>query len=237
MPFVLVHGGGFAGSCWDPLIPLLDGPAYAVDLPGRGDRPGDLATVTIAQFVSAVCDVITDNDLTEVVLVGHSMAGLTLPGVAERVPSRLRRLVFVSCTVPTHGTSLAEVLADLSPAVGGLAEHIGDDGLVVDGRGVLHSVVAGEMFCNDMDELLTAFTLERMVPEALGVLGEPCDLTGLRQPIPRTYVRLTQDASVGVDAQNQMIATIGSAEVADLESGHMAMISHPRELAALLNDG
>ena len=36
MPNVLVHGGGFAGSCWDLLVPELDAPTVAVDLPGRG---------------------------------------------------------------------------------------------------------------------------------------------------------------------------------------------------------
>jgi pimeloyl-ACP methyl ester carboxylesterase len=235
MDFVLVHGGGFSGSCWDPLIPLLDGPAYAVDLPGRGERPGDLDTITVDQFVASVVEVITGNELTEVVLVGHSMAGLTLPGVAECVPSRLRRLVFVSCAVPSHGTRLADTLVDLSPTVGELAEHLGDE--VVDGRGVLHSVVATEMFCNDMDDQLTGFTLVRLVPEALGVLGEPCDLTGLRHPIPRTYVRLTRDASISLEAQDRMIFNLGGADVIDLDSGHMAMISHPRGLAALLNEG
>ena len=237
MVFVLVHGGGFSGSCWDLLIPLLDGTVYAVDLPGRGDRPADLSTVTVPGSVDAVADVITDNHLTDVVLVGHSMAGLTLPGVAERVPSRLRRLVFVSCTVPAHGTSLAQTLADLSPTVGELSEHIGQADLVADGRGVLHSVVAGEMFCNDMDDQLTRFTLDRMVPEALGILGEPCDLTGLRHPVPRTYVRLTRDATVSLEAQDAMIANLGGAEVVDLDSGHMAMISHPGQLAALVNQG
>ena len=47
MTFVLVHGGGFAGSCWERLVLLLDGDVHVVDLPGRGNRPADLGTVTI----------------------------------------------------------------------------------------------------------------------------------------------------------------------------------------------
>jgi hypothetical protein len=67
------------------------------------------------------------------------------------------------------------------------------------------------------------------------VLTEPADLTGLRQRIPRTYVRLTLDASLTLNTQNQMINNLGDVEVIDLQAGHMAMISQPRVLAALLN--
>ena len=104
--YVLVHGGGFSGSCWDELLPYLDDRVIAIDLPGRGARPADLHTLTIADFVAAVVDEVVREDLTDVTLVGHSMAGLTLPGVAESVPTRLRHLVFISCAVPPHGTSL-----------------------------------------------------------------------------------------------------------------------------------
>ena len=233
MTFVLVHGGGFGASCWDPLVPLLEGHVHAVDLPGRGGTPGDLAAVGIADFVEAVVTEIVANDLVGVTLVGHSMAGLTLPGVAERATPRLRRLVFISCAVPPHGSSLAEVLGSLSPTVAAIADGLGDE--VVDPGGSLHPDLARAMFCNDMNEEEAAFTLERLVPEALGVLAEPADLTGLRHPVPRTYVRLTRDASISPEAQDQMIANLGGAEVIDLDAGHMAMISRPDELASLLN--
>ena len=86
-----------------------------------------------------------------------------------------------------------------------------------------------------MNATQTASTLARLVPESVGVLTEPTDLTGLRQPIPRTYVRLTLDASLSLDSQDQMIKNLGAVKVVDLDAGHMAMISRPRELAALLN--
>ncbi len=230
--YVLVHGGGFAGSCWDDLRPHLAGPSTAVDLPGRGSRPADLATVTLDGFVASVVDELLTHDLSDVTLVGHSMAGLTLPGVADAVPDRLRRLVFVSCSVPPHGTALSEVLGGLGPAVAEIADQVGE--AAIDGQGVLHPDIARVMFCNDMDQDQTASTLARMVPEAGSVLSEPTDLTGLRRPIPRTYVRLTQDAAIVMDTQDQMIANIPGAEVVDLDAGHMAMISRPAELAAVL---
>jgi pimeloyl-ACP methyl ester carboxylesterase len=231
--YVLVHGGGFAGSCWDLLRPRLDAPSVAVDLPGRGSRPGDLASVTIGDFVAAVVEEMVSRHLTDVTLVGHSMAGLTLPGVAELVPERLRRLVFVSCAVPPHGTPLVEVLGSFSPTVAAVADGLGDTAIREGGR--LHPDLARAMFCNDMDEDLTAWTLDRMGSEAISVLTEPSDLTGLSRPIPRTYVRLTRDASIDLEAQNRMVATLEPVEVADLDCGHMAMVSAPSDLATVLS--
>jgi pimeloyl-ACP methyl ester carboxylesterase len=231
--YVLVHGGGFSGACWDEITPLLTGPTHAVDLPGRAGTPGDLANVRVADFVACVAGVIVKNQLTDVTLVGHSMAGLTLPGVAEAVPSRLRRLVFVSCAVPAAGTSLLEVLSEFGPVVREVVERVGDG--LVDGLGVLHPDIATAMFGNDMDEDQIAATLTRLVPEAVGVLSEPSDLTGLRHPIPRTYVRLLRDASISLEIQDQMIANLGPVDVVDLDAGHMAMISRPADLADILN--
>lgn len=234
MTYVLVHGGGFSGSCWDELLPYLNDRTIAVDLPGRRTQPGDLTTLSIADFVRSVTDEIVRENLIDVTLVGHSLAGLTLPGVAEAIPDRLHHLVFISCAIPPHGTPLAELLGSFSPTVSVIAESVGDE--LVDHRGVLHPDLATAMFCNDMDPAQTNSTLARLVPESLGVLSEPADLTGLSRPLPRTYVRLTRDASLSLDTQDRMIEHLGGdVEVIDLDAGHMAMISHPRELAALLN--
>ena len=157
---------------------------------------------------------IVAEDLSDVTLVGHSMAGLTLPGVAERIPDRLSHLAFVSCAVPPDGTPLTDVLGDLSPAVHEVAANIGDD--VVDREGGLHPDLFIAMFCNDMDERQTASTLARRVPESFKVLSDPTDLTGLRHPIPRTYVRLARDASITLDSQNKMIANLGAVSIIDL---------------------
>jgi pimeloyl-ACP methyl ester carboxylesterase len=235
MTIVLIHGGGFAGSCWEPMLPFLRAPALALDLPGRGDRPADLATVTLADFVDAVVDELVSRDLRDVVLVGHSLAGVTLPGVAAAVPERLRRLVFVSASVPPDGSTVADVLGSLSPATGELAARLGDGVVATDGG--LNPELATVMFCNDMSAAQTARTLELMGSEAFGVIIEPFRLGDLGD-LPITYVRLLQDQSLSLATQDTMIANLGGparVDVVDLDAAHMAMISRPAELAAVLD--
>ncbi|HEX4015261.1 MAG TPA: alpha/beta fold hydrolase, partial [Frankiaceae bacterium] len=55
-PVVLVHGGMHGAWCWDPVRPYLVTPSIAVDLPGRGSRPADLAAVSLDDSVAAVLE-------------------------------------------------------------------------------------------------------------------------------------------------------------------------------------
>lgn len=87
---VLVHGGAHAGDCWDLTVDEIHRIApemtvLAVDLPGRRGKPGDLRTLTIADSVNSVVADIEELGLGEVVVVGHSMAGLTVPGVVTKL--------------------------------------------------------------------------------------------------------------------------------------------------------
>jgi pimeloyl-ACP methyl ester carboxylesterase len=224
--FVLIHGGSFAASCWDFLLPHLGAPAVAVDLPGRGTRPRPLAGLTIADFVDAVVDEIETRDLRDVVLVGHSMAGITMPGVAARIPERLARLVFIACTVPADGERSVDTL---DPDIRSLAEA---NARRPEGR-KMDDAMATALFCNDMDDEQTRVTLSRMVPEAVHLVLAPVSLAGLRNDIQRTWVRTEHDLIVPPAKQDTFAERIGST-VMPVDAAHMAMISRPERLAAVL---
>ena len=81
---VLVHGGAHAGDCWELTVAELARIApelrvLAVDLPGRGARPADLTALRITDFVNSAVADIEGAGLGDVVVVGHSMAGLVVP--------------------------------------------------------------------------------------------------------------------------------------------------------------
>src|SRR6476659_648833 len=109
-PFVLLHGGTFDGRGWDLLVPHLDGPALAVGLPGRGKHLMPLDEVDLRSCTDAVIADIDEAGYDEVVLVGHSMAGVTMPGVIGRLGERVRHAAFVACTVPPDGGTILDTL-------------------------------------------------------------------------------------------------------------------------------
>jgi pimeloyl-ACP methyl ester carboxylesterase len=228
-PLVLVHGGSFAGSCWDLLIPHVDGPVLAVDLPGRESRPAPLRSVTIDSAAASVAADVDAAGFDRVVLVGHSLAGCSMPAMIGRLGERVSHAVFVACTVPEDGMSAVDTLPPDIQALTRAHLESGDDG-------VLDAELAKALFGNDLDDVQFAWLLERMTPEAPGLLIQPVDLSPLRSKMPRTWVRPLHDAIVEPDKQLRFAREVGHCDVIDLDAGHMCMISKPRELAAIVSD-
>jgi pimeloyl-ACP methyl ester carboxylesterase len=102
--YVLIHGGGSTGRFWDRLLPYLDQPALAVDMPGRNGKPADFATLTVDDEVaSVVADVRAAALADPVILVAHSSGGLVVPGVVEGLGDRVTHIVLSAALVPAEG--------------------------------------------------------------------------------------------------------------------------------------
>jgi hypothetical protein len=102
--------------------------------------------------------------------------------------------------------------------------------------GVYHQTREGAaaMLCNDMDEATAASALDRLVDDSAALLSETVDLGGYQRQIPLVYVHLTRDQCYVEELQQRSIALLRP-DVVDLDTGHMAMISAPGRLAAILN--
>jgi pimeloyl-ACP methyl ester carboxylesterase len=226
--FVLVHGGAHASWCWERLIPHLDRPALAVDLPGRGAKPADLHSLTVDECARSVVGDIERFGADRVILVGHSLAGVTLPAVAARIPERVARLVFVSASIPPEGGNSLDSLPWHLRLLGRVNAH----------RPYTRQMprwLARRMFCSDMNDADTRYVLDRLVPESIKIVEEKVSRAKLPATIPITYIKLMRDKTLSPRNQDRMIANLRGAEVLELAAGHDAMISRPRELAAILN--
>ena len=225
--FVLVHGAGMGADCWDRLLPFLDRPALAVDLPGRGGRADvSLTSVTLDDCAKAILDDCAAISGDGLVLVAHSFAGVSVPRVMAELAPRLRHVVFLSAVVPPDHTS---VLDQIDPAVRELVRAATAGGVYSQDR-----EGARLMLCNDMDTEQTEWTLDRVVDDSAALLVEEVDLSGLAADVPRTYVRLTDDHCYTPDLQERSAERVGG-DVRYLDTGHMAMVSAPQQVADLLN--
>lgn len=105
--FVLVHPAWFGGWCWNKLAPLLRAAGHAVYAPtltGLGER-AHLASpgIGLGTHVDDVMNVLTFEDLDDVILVGNSSAGVVITAVADRAPERIQQVVYLDAFVPTDG--------------------------------------------------------------------------------------------------------------------------------------
>ena len=113
---VLVHGGAHAADCWDLTVDELhrqvpELTVLAVDLPGRAGKPGDLAALSIRDCVESVVADIEAAGLGEVVICGHSLGGVTVPGVVAKLgASRVCGMILAAAFLPPQGTSVLDTL-------------------------------------------------------------------------------------------------------------------------------
>ncbi len=231
LPFVLVHGGDFAASCWSEVLPFLPPASIAVDLPGRGSYPADLAGVRFKDWADSVVADMDAAGIERAVCVGHSLGGATLSQLAMHYPERVAGLAFVACPFPAQGGCVGEACL---PEIWAAFQQARDAGVaVIPGPGREHAV---QMFGNDMGAEQMDRMCSDVVPESLAVFLEPLDLAGLRRGIPTLYVKLMQDRASPPEVQDWAIANICPDDVATIDCGHMAMYTRPRELAAVLVD-
>ena len=222
--FLLVHGGAHGAWCWERLVPYLEadprvGRVVATDLCGHGtrleERPQD--EITLGDYQDSVLEDLERHDLRDVVLVGHSLAGITIPCVAQRAPARIRHLVYLTTTNPPAGSTVLDSMDDPRSAVA---------------RGVDVSAA----FCSDLDEPTAAWLLGRLGPQPPGPMTTPIEIVRGPPGVPQTYILCEEDEVLPADYQLDQAKTIGADRILRLGSGHSPFASCPAELARLLLD-
>ncbi len=226
IPIVLIHGGGLDGRCWDPLLPHLEGPVLAVDLPGRGAHPVALESVDLASCAASVRDDVDAAGFDEIVIVGHSLAGCSMPGAIGLLGERVRHAVFVACTVPEDGRSAFDTL---DPGIQELIRSAD----VTEPR-AMDEATAQLVLGDDLTDEQFAWCTQRLVPEAPRLTTDPVDLAPLRTPVARTWVRTLRDIIVPAHKQLEFAENVGNCPVVDIDAGHMCMVSQPKRLALIL---
>jgi pimeloyl-ACP methyl ester carboxylesterase len=116
---VLIHGAFHGGWCWDKVRPRLqeDGWAvYAPSLTGLGDR-AHLASrrISLRTHVRDVVGLIETENVTDVILCGHSAAGMVITGVADAIAERLHTLVYLDAIIPGDGESIFDIVGHDNP--------------------------------------------------------------------------------------------------------------------------
>jgi pimeloyl-ACP methyl ester carboxylesterase len=231
---VLVHGGEHAGDCWDLVVAELHRQApelrtLAVDLPGRGRTPGDLATATIGEWVDSVVADIDREGLGDVVIVGHSMAGVTVPGVVAKLGSaRVREMILAAAFVPLQGQAIVDTLGG---PLAVFARHAARGGRAFE----VPRIAAQYAFCNGMTREQRRLTMSKLYAESARIPGEAVDRSALPDDVPRTWILTTRDRALSNKSQQASIAALGGVkDVIPIDACHDLMFSHPERLAQIL---
>ena len=231
---VLVHGGGLAADSWELTVDEIHRLApeltvLALDMPGRRNKPGDLREMTIADYVDSLFGDIESAGLNDIVVVGHSMGGITLPGVVTKLgAARVREMIFAAAFLPPEGTSIVESSPWLIRTV---ARRIAKKNVPTE----TPKWMARFSFLNGVPSHRRRFLAGKLYAESLRILTEKVCRHGMPDDIPRTWILTLRDRALSPKVQREYIEALGGVQMLiEVDTCHMVMVSEPERLASIL---
>ncbi len=228
--YVLVHGGGHGGWCYQKVARILRGQGHEVHCPtltGLGERSHLLSPdIDLDTHIADVVNVLHYEDLRDVILAGHSYGGMVITGVADRALDRVGQLVYLDAARPMNGESLA----DIAPVMG----EARSQGRVVDGVElvIFPEFLLQYMGVTDPDDL--AWMEDKLTPHPWKTFGQPLRLEHEEavMTIPRTIVNCTPSLQAGMQPARERL--FDADRVWELDTGHDLMITEPEAVAEML---
>jgi pimeloyl-ACP methyl ester carboxylesterase len=229
--FVLVHGAWHGGWCWRRVIAILRAAGHVVFAPtftGFGERVHLIRPdLTIEDFATDIVNVIRAEELSDIILVGHSFGGNVVSVIADRMPDRLRQLIYIDTLLLNNGES---GFSKLDPAT------------------VAQRIELAEMTSGGI-------TIPPPSPEAFGVT-DPADAEWLRRqltPLPlncyqapiqlkhpvgngvsKTYIACSNPIYRPAVPTHEWVKSQTDCRYLELSTGHDAMVISPAGLTEML---
>ena len=223
--FVLVHGGFSGGWCWDRVSERLRGAGHRVFTPtltGLGENAHLVGPdVDLSMHIADIAAVIRENGLRDIVLCGHSYAGMVISGVAQLLASRIRSMVYLDAVLPEPGACMWDYLPDdrrryyVSKTSGFV---------ITPGR-------PGPATVNAAD---AEWVASKSTPHPRATLHERLPATAGRNDVARNiHVRATAFPSAMLDGSHDRAEALGWLCL-KLPYSHNLMIDAPKQVCAIL---
>jgi pimeloyl-ACP methyl ester carboxylesterase len=223
--YVLVHGGGHGGWCYQKVARLLRANGHEVHAPsmtGLAERahllhPG----IDLDLHIRDIVEVLHYEDLRDVILVGHSYGGMVITGVADRAADRIGKLVYLDAANPKNHQSLVDVAGPIIEAVRPMGEVV--DGVEL----VLLPAPEAGLFYGVTDPDTVAWMADRLTGHPWACFEQKLELTNEDAvwAIPQYHIVCTSTLATRDPALMDRAREAG--RLWDIDTGHDLMLTEP----------
>jgi pimeloyl-ACP methyl ester carboxylesterase len=226
--FVLVHGAWHGGWCYKRVARLLRQAGHEVYTPtltGLGERAHLInRAIDLDTHVQDIVGVIRCEELSDIVLCGHSYGGMVVTGVAEQIAAKIRSLVYLDAFVPENGKCLFDYLP---------AEHSRQmrDDAAQNGEGYKITPVSAAAFAVNARD--AAWVDAMCVKQPLATFEQKLEVSG-RQVPKRVYMLATGRERTPFQQFGARFKDDRGWQFVSFACGHDVMLDLPQELAAAL---
>jgi pimeloyl-ACP methyl ester carboxylesterase len=229
--YVLVHGAWHTGAELQDVAAAIQAMGHDVHTPTiRGNRPGDSKTTGLSEAIESIVEYMAHVESEKVIVVGHSYGGMVVTGVADRVPYRIRRLVYWNAFVPNNGESLLDLsLPHEVAAMEAMAAERSDGSLL------LPFSLWREAFINDGDLETAQRSYARLNPHPMKTLRDKIRLSTnvADMEVGKSYINCTEDivCSHGHPWLSRFSEKLGKFRLVQIPGSHEICFTHPDRIA------
>ena len=229
--FVLVHGAWHGGWCWSRITPRLRAAGHNVHTPtmtGFGERSHLLTKdVGLETNVVDIMNVLQWEDLSDVILVAQSYAGMVTTSVADRMPDRVAALVYINAFIPTDGISQNDLLPDWRREM--IEEELKSD------PDAWRMPAPTPELIGVTDPEVAAWISDKMTVQSAKTMADRASITGgIDQITNRTFIRATGYRNSTFDATVKEFQAHPQWQGIELDTSHDAMITAAEEVTGIL---
>ena len=228
--FLLIHGAWHGGWVWNEISDILRYQRYSVSTPtltGLGEKKHLLSSkITIETFIEDVVNHIIFENLNNIILVGHSFAGSVISGVADKLKDRIQKLIYFDAMILIDG----QKPFDISPKETveqriELAKKFGNNISIPAPRADAFGV---------FDIKKSLLLEEKLTPHPLSAFQSKLILKNeVGNGIPLSYIFCTKPVYKSLESSREVVRKM-KWPIFELNAGHDAMLTHPKETLNLL---
>jgi pimeloyl-ACP methyl ester carboxylesterase len=230
--YVLVHGGGHGGWCYQRVARTLRAAGHEVHAPsltGLGERAHLLRPgIDLDLHITDVVNLLHYEDLRDVILVGHSYGGMVVTGVADRASDRIGRLVYLDAANPKDGQSLVDVAGEHILAIRPFGRVVDDVELVLFPDPEIVKLYG----VTDPDDV--AWMVERLTPHPWKCFEQPLRLTNEDELWAIPQFHIVCSSTVATRDPQMIEKARADGRFWEIDAGHDLMITEPQWVADAL---
>jgi pimeloyl-ACP methyl ester carboxylesterase len=228
--YILVHGAWHGSWCWKRVRAVLQSAGHKVFTPtltGLAERSHlNSPLIDLSIHIADIVNLIIWEELSDVVLCGHSYAGCVITGAAHQIPDRIRALVFVDAFVLENGESFMDIVPpEIARAIRDQAEATGDGWKA-------NPIPARLLGVRNPHNV--AWVDRQCTPQAIGTFEERIKLTGNLEQIQDIAYLFPTERHPNLLVSHERVKAKGWKIRTVDNSGHEIMIDQPQELAEFL---
>ena len=228
--FLLIHGAWHGGWVWNEISEILRYQRYSVSTPtltGLGEKKHLLSSkITIETFIEDVVNHIIFENLNNIILVGHSFAGSVISGVADRLKDRIQKLIYFDAMILIDGQKPFDITPKETVEQRiELAKKFGNN----------ISIPAPSTDAFGVFDIKKSLLLEeKLTPHPLSAFQSKLILKNeVGNGIPLSYIFCTKPIYKSLESSREVVRKM-KWPIFELNAGHDAMLTHPKETLNLL---